>query len=279
MSLLETLDSVESGSKSSSFNSNAYFGIRYVNNEDIFIVFLTDMKRSLKIVRHFDKSKKQYRTCNKTYTPKNPQCDDCEDSNKELSRTSPTRFFLVANLNVMFDPIGTRDDGTTYKKNFLQIYAAKQGEGGENFSMIEDQNGEDPSYYYDDPKNPFKVNPELLKENGLFFTESGQDKVWRIKRTGGKDPKTGKETKTVYPPIALTEHKEVRKALGLEKDTLIQVPKDIREAVNKLTLHDLAPHYLSQVSDIKWEPFELSPPGEGSRIGDEPKEDTDKSKL
>lgn len=273
---LDELNNLESGGRSSGFNSNAYFGVRYVNNEEIFIVFLTDLLRSLKINRHFDKPAKQFRTCNKTYVGKNGDCTDCGSSLKELKRTSPGRYFLVANLNTMFNPIGKKDDGTEYVKNFLQIYTAKQGDGGENFMAIEDNNGEDPKYYYDDPKNPDKVNPELLKENGLFFTESGQDKVWKIKRNGGKDPVTGLQDKVSYPPISMVEHKDVRKALGLEKDTLIRVPKEIRDAVNKLTLKDLAGHYLTQVNDINWEPFAklgVFPPGEGSRIGDAPKEE------
>lgn len=272
MSLLDQLESVESGSKSSGFNPNSYFSIRYVDEEDVFIIFVTDMKRSLKIVRHYDKPKKQYRTCKKTYG-KNVECGDCENSDKGISRTSPSRYFLVFNLNVFFNPIGKKDDGTEYRKNPFQIYRATQGEGGENFSMIEDMNGEDPMFYYDDPKNPQKVNPELLKENALFFSETGQDKVWRIKRTGGKDPHTGKETKMSYPPIAQVEHRDVRKSLKLEKDALIAVPKELRALADKLTLLDLAPHYLSQVSDIDWVPFELEPPKEGSRIGDPPKED------
>ncbi len=271
MSLLEDLESVGSNNRTSSFNPNSYFGVRYVDEEDIFIIFVTDLKRSILLQRQYDKPKKQYRTCQRTY--KRP-CEDCESSDKNLSRTSPSRYFLVFNLNVFFNPIGKKDDGTEYRKNPFQIYRATQGEGGENFTMIEDQNGEDPLYYYDDPKNKFKVNPELLKENLLFFTDSGQDKVWRIKRTGGKDPVTGKETKMSYPPIAMVEHSQVRKALKLEKDTHIAVPKNFRDQVNKLTIHDLAPHYLAQVPDIDWVAFEMEPPKEGSRIGDEPKEES-----
>jgi hypothetical protein len=275
---LDELNSMESGGKSSSFNSNAYFGIRYVDNEEVFITFLTDLKRSLKINRHYDKPNKQFRTCNKTYTGKNGDCEDCESSNKELKRTSPTRYFLVYNHNVAANPVGKKENGEEFHKNPLQIYAAKQGEGGENFMAIEDNNGEDPSYYYDNPKNLALANPELLKENALFFNESGQDKVWKIKRNGGKKA-DGTTEKTSYPPIALAEHREVRKALNLDKDALIKVPTEIRDAVNKLTLTDLAGHYLTQVNDVKWEPFNklgVFAPTEGSRVGDLPKEEAKK---
>ncbi len=274
---LNEINEMPSGGSSSTFNSNGYFGLRYITNEEVFITFLTDLRRSLKINRHFDKPAKQYRTCNKTYVGMKGDCNDCESAVKETKRTSPTRFFLVYNHNIAANPVGKRDDGTEYIKNPLQIYGAKQGDGGENFLAIEDNNGEDPNFYYDDPKNPKKVNPELLKENGLFFTESGTDKVWKIKRTGGKDPATGKESKTVYPPIAMAEHKEVRRELKLDKDALIQVPRAIREAVNKLTLDDLAPHYLAQLFDIRWAPeleaHGIFPPAENSRIGDAPKEE------
>jgi hypothetical protein len=261
-----------------SFDSNAYWGMRLEDNKPQLITVLTDHRRSLNSILHFVKSGKsgRYKLCEaKTY---GKACKHCEAGGDEAKQTQ-MRSFLVYNHSVEGKTKDSKDGSKTYDINPLQVLQLRMGEGGLNFTQVKELNG-DPDSYYDSKfkgeKSDQTPDPKKLKANALMFKENGMDEIFAVQRTNKNDKKS-------YPPLMPTRHDAAQKTLG-RGDKIVKVPDEVREAVNSLSMNDLAPHYLAPfgLTEEEWELWELQPPAKGSRIGDKVEEDeknSDKAKV
>lgn len=267
--LLQEADDIAPKTRGS-YNTNAYGNLILDENEEVLGIYLVDWDRALKTKEHFDKDQKKMVICNETYYEDDGKtrrvCEWCNSEDDRTSNYTVFKNFLFWNLSAEGTTRKTRD-GEEYAVRPIQIHKARLGANGENFSFMMEKNGDKSNFYSDGSDLP---DPKALKkDNALLFSENGNDRIWGIKKVAAGE---GKKKKVSYPVIQPIELRDAQKRLD-RKDQVIKVPDDIRDAFNKCTLMDLAPHYLANIGNVDWDQWGLEPPEEGSRIGDPPEND------
>ena len=258
------------------FDSNCYWRLSQEDNETLVITPAVDLARTLNSITHYDNGATgpKYRWCSqKTY---GKECDDCANKNKDISRQNQKRSILVFNHSAVGKKKKSKDGTKEYEANPLQIMTIGVGEGGSLMAQLKDLNGDLKAYYKikdGESLSEMAPDPELLKGNEFLFNQdTGKDQLFGFTKTVSGEGNKKKVSYTLTP----MSHTQAQKKLGTDKQ--VKVPDDVRAKLDKLTLTDLAPHYIASnnFGNTDWAEWELEPPAKGSRIGDPVEEETDK---
>lgn len=275
-SILDTQEEKQAD-KSAGFDSNCYWRVSQEDNSTIYFIPATDLARSLNSITHYDNAAKgkKYSWCeHKTY---GRECEKCSHKDKKISKQNQKRSLLIYNLSVVGKLKTPKNGGEPYQPNPLQILTVGVGQEGALMAQLKDLNGDMLSYYkLKDGEGVSTKAPDpklLLKNEFMFNPDTGKDQIFSWTKTVSGE---GSQKKYDYDLNAVT-HSQAQKKLGWG-DKQVKIPDDIREELNKLTLADLAPHFISSLGyDLTdWAAWGLEPPAKGSRIGDPKEEESDK---
>lgn len=282
MSILDTQEE-KVADKSAGFDSNCYWRLSQEDNSTVYITPAVDLARTLNSITHFDQAAKgkKYSWCDhKTY---DRECEKCDSKDKGISRQNQKRSILVYNHSVVGKKKKSKDGTKEYEPNPLQILTVGVGQEGALVAQLKDLNGDLKSYYkLKDGEGISTKAPDaklLLKNEFMFNQDTGKDQIFAFTKTVSGE---GNKKRTTYD-LSQISHSQAQKKLDTDK--MVKIPDDIREQLNKLTLAELAPHYISSngFDNTDWPAWGLEPPAKGSRIGDkdedESDKDSDKAKL
>lgn len=281
-SILDTQEEV-TVDKRQGFDSNCYWRLSVEDNQTIYLTPAVDLARTLNSITHYDPNAKgaKYSWCDhKTYKR---ECELCDSKDKGISRQNQKRSILVYNHSVVGVKKKSKDGTKEYEPNPLQILTVGVGQEGALFAQLKDLNGDLRAYYKvkdDESTAGLAPDPKLLLKNEFMFNQdTGKDQIFAFTKTVSGE---GSKKKTTYD-LSQVSHSQAQKKLGTDK--IVKIPDEVRAELNKLTLIDLAPHYISSnnFGNTDWAAWGMEPPAKGSRIGD-PKEDesnsdSDKAKL
>lgn len=252
--MLEGSDNMPSNA-GGDFNPLAYRNVRLEDNDPNLISFLADQARSVRLKEHFNKEINRFELCEKTYAPiyaKNGEECICKGCDNKDTQTREIQVYPVWNHSSVGKTRDSADGTQTFAINPIQLYEAKPGRKQANWIAIKETNG-DPSQYY---VNGTLV-PESLKENGLLFSETGDNRIFVIQKTVDKNM-SDKLKATSYPTIQPIEMRDAMKKIG-SKEKLV-VPPSVRAVFDSYTRRDLLRFYLMNRNNCKWEMWGVEPP-------------------
>lgn len=280
-SILDTQEE-QQADRRQSFDTNCYWRVSVEDNQTIYLTPAVDLARTLNSITHYDPNAKgaKYSWCDhKTYKR---ECELCDSKDKGIARQNQKRSILVYNHSVVGVKKKSKDGTKEYEANPLQILTVGVGQEGALMAQLKDLNGDLKAYYKlkSEEESIAGKAPDptlLLKNEFMFNQDTGKDQIFAFTKTVSGE---GSKKRTTYD-LNQVSHSQAQKKLGTDK--IVKIPDDTRAQLNKLTLMDLAPHYIASnnFGNTDWTAWGMEPPAKGSRIGDpvEESSDSEKAKL